>query len=170
MTFGPPDGAAPGPVPGAPGTFWASQFGSIFLNWSRLNWSLLTCVWAVALMPCCTFPMALAALLACCTDASLELFSAGTATMPIGPSAFGPSFSPCNPLEIAASRDWRSPALFWRPCMDDSLMPNPELPVGPPTEGGGGDGGGVDVEGLPPGFTSAPPRAMRVLRNSGLRR
>jgi hypothetical protein len=47
--------------------------------------------------------------------------------------------------------------------MDDSLMPKPELPVGPPGDGGGPGGGGDD--GLPEGpgvvfVSTPPPRAM----------
>ncbi|WP_158844487.1 hypothetical protein [Saccharothrix deserti] len=120
----------------------------------------------MAFKPDCTLPMAVDALFACFTDASLELFNAGTAAIPIGPNALGASFNPCSPLEIAANRDWKSPALFCRPCMDDSLMPKPVLPVGPPGEGGGDGGGGGDEDGLPeePGLDSTPPppRAMAI--------
>ncbi|WP_447009469.1 hypothetical protein [Saccharothrix hoggarensis] len=168
VTAGPPGPFAPsGPLPGEPGGRWAFEFGSILLNWSLLNWSFCTCVCAVALSPDWTLPIAVEALFACFTDASFELFNAGTATIPIGPSAFGPSFNPCSPAEIAANLDCRSPALLCNPCMDDSFMPNPELPVGPPDEGGG-DGGGADW--LPPeelGLPSTPPpRAMLLLRSS----
>ncbi|ROP40043.1 hypothetical protein EDD40_5448 [Saccharothrix texasensis] len=150
-------------MPGEPGGRWAFEFGSILVNWSRANWSFCTCVCIVAFKPDCTLPMALDALFACFTEASLELFNAGTATIPIGPRALGASLSPCNPPEMAANRDCRSPARFCKPSMDDSFMPKPELPVGPPAGGGGADGGGDD--GLPEepgvGFASTPPpRAM----------
>ncbi|GAB2981113.1 hypothetical protein GCM10027184_34600 [Saccharothrix stipae] len=47
--------------------------------------------------------------------------------------------------------------------MDDSFMPNPELPDGPPAGGGGPGGGGDDV--LPELFgfglaSTPPPRAI----------
>ncbi|MER5267746.1 hypothetical protein ABTZ99_37175 [Actinosynnema sp. NPDC002837] len=164
VTAGPPGPFTPsGPLPGEPGGRWAFEFGSILVNWSRLNWSFCTCVWSVAFKPDWTLPIALDALFACFTEASFELFNAGTATMPIGPSALGASLSPCNPLEIAASRSRRLPARLSRSDMVDSFMPNPELPVGPPGDGGGGDGGGDD--GVPEGpgvfeSTPPPPRAM----------
>ncbi|WP_447004371.1 hypothetical protein ACRAKI_32865 [Saccharothrix isguenensis] len=125
----------------------------------------------MAFNPDWTFPIAVDALFACATEASFELFNAGTAANPIGPNAFGASFRPWSPVEMAANRDWKSPALLCNPCSDDSFMPNPELPVGPPAddEGGGGGGGGVDEvpDGLEPGFASPPPpRAMSALRSS----
>ncbi|WP_179118472.1 hypothetical protein [Saccharothrix sp. ALI-22-I] len=44
-TEGPPGPLDPiGPLPGDPGGRWALEFGSIFWNWSRLNWSFCTCV------------------------------------------------------------------------------------------------------------------------------
>ncbi|MBB5806040.1 hypothetical protein F4560_005808 [Saccharothrix ecbatanensis] len=166
MTEGPPGPFDPsGPPPGAPGGLWAFEFGSILAICSRLNWSFCACVCIVALSPDWTLPIALEALFACFTDASLELFNAGTATIPIGPSAFGASLSPCNPPEIAVSRSRRLPARLSRSDMVDSFMPKPELPVGPPGDCDGGGGGGGDELPEEPGefgSTPPPPRAMAV--------
>jgi hypothetical protein len=167
MTTGPAGGLGPGPMLfGPPTVFLALVVGSILANWSRLTWSFSTCVCWVAFNPDWTLPIAFDALSACSTDLPLELLSAGTANRPIGPSALPPSCRPRKPLEIAVSRDCRSPALLCRPCMEDSLMEKPELPVGPPGTPGGGGGGGVDEDGCPDvlgfgfGFALPPPRAM----------
>ncbi|GAA2664450.1 hypothetical protein GCM10010428_14540 [Actinosynnema pretiosum subsp. pretiosum] len=35
---------------------------------------------------------------------------------------------------MAVNLDWRSPALDCNPCMEESFMEKPELPVGPPPD------------------------------------
>ena len=73
VTDGPPGPFTPsGPLPGEPGGRWAFEFGSILVNWSRLNWSFCTCVWSVAFNPDWTLPIAVEALVACFTEASFS--------------------------------------------------------------------------------------------------
>ncbi|MBB5955034.1 hypothetical protein FHS29_001604 [Saccharothrix tamanrassetensis] len=120
------------------------------MNSRRLLASVLTCVCCVAFRPAWTLPNVVAARSACATELLFELFRAGTANKPIGPSALGLSCSPRSPPVIAFILDWKSPALPWRPSMAELLMPNPDVPVGPPTGGGGGPGVGLG-DGLGPG-------------------
>ncbi|MFS8102397.1 hypothetical protein LFM09_35260 [Lentzea alba] len=87
---------------------------------------------------------ALAPLSACETALSLEAFRAGTANRPIGPRALPLKFRPRRPLEMLDSRDPRSPALLCNPCIEESFMEKPVLPVGPPLPvPGGAEGDGV---------------------------
>ncbi|GLY47178.1 hypothetical protein Lesp01_08340 [Lentzea sp. NBRC 102530] len=65
---------------------------------------------------------AFAPLSACETALSFELFSAGTANRPIGPSALPLKFRPRRPDEMLDSRDPRSPALPCNPCIEESFM------------------------------------------------
>ncbi len=145
----------------APGTFLKLLFGSIPRKAEALFVSVETVTCWVAFNPCWTSPNALEPRSACATAWSLELFSAGTANSPIGPSAVGPRLSPRSPLEMLLSRACMSPALPCRPDIVDSLWEKPEFPVGPdpnPVGGAGGGGAGfVLTDGLAFGLTLGLP-------------
>ncbi|HEX6343750.1 hypothetical protein [Umezawaea sp.] len=142
-----------------PGTGLKLLFGSIFRNADALFVSVETVTCWVAFNPCWTSPNAFEPRSACATALSLELFSAGTANRPIGPSAPMPRLSPRRPLEMELSRDCMSPARLWRPLIVDSLWEKPEFPVGPdPIPAGGGGGAGfVVTDGVAFGLTLGLP-------------